>query len=114
MALGRAKEHARFVMCGLISVYNGVPPKPLYNMASVVTMRIRMQGFIIMDHRDKYPQARGDLSAWLAEGKIKKNETIIKGGLKAAEQGLVDLFRGINSGKLLVEVKNPDETPSKL
>ena len=53
-------------------------------------------------------------SAWLAEGKIKKNETIIKGGLKAAEQGLVDLFRGINSGKLLVEVKNPDETPSKL
>lgn len=114
LCLSRAKENARFIECGVISQYNDANPKGLKNIGNVVTMRIRMQGFIIFDHKDKYAQARKELSQWIAEGKLKKNETILKGGLKVAEQGLVDLYKGINTGKLLVEVKDPNETPSKL
>lgn len=94
-----------------------------------------MEGFIVFDHAKEYPAARKQLAQWLAEGKIKRQETIVKGGLKVAEQALTDLFRGTNTGesqkgiwlacvseyiadttflgKLLVEVKSP-ETTSKL
>ena len=111
--LTRAKEHARFVECGVISMYNGAGTG-LKNMAQVVTMRIRMQGFIIFDQRHHYQQARADLVKWIDEGKFKKTETVLKGGLPAAEQGLIDLYKGINTGKLMVEIKNPQDVPSKL
>lgn len=114
MCLMRAKEHARFIECGVISQYNSSDPPGVKAFAQVVSMRIKIQGFIIFDHRDHFPQARKELSQWLAEGKIKKNETILKGGLRAAEQGLIDLYKGINTGKLMVEVKNHKDTPSKL
>lgn len=114
MCLTRAKEHARFIECGVISQYNDADPKGVKAFAQIVTMRIKVQGFIIFDHRDHFPKARKELSQWLAEGKVKKNETILKGGLKVAEQGLVDLYKGVNTGKLMVEVKNHNDTPSKL
>ena len=52
-----------------------------------------------MDYRKEYDQGREQLAKWVAEGKIKSKETIVKGGLEAAEQGLVDLFRGANTGE---------------
>jgi NADPH-dependent curcumin reductase CurA len=114
MCLARAKEHARFVMCGGISQYNSSNPEGPSNISRVVSMRIKMQGFIVFDHAKEYGKARQQLSQWSSEGKIKKTEHILPGGLKVAEQGLVDLYKGSNTGKLLVEVKNPNETPSKL
>lgn len=114
MCLSRAKPHARFVECGVISQYNTSNPAGIKNIGQVVSMRIKMQGFIVFDQREHFPRARAELGQWLTEGKLKKNETILKGGLKAAEQGLIDLYKGINTGKLMVEVKNPNDTPSKL
>jgi NADPH-dependent curcumin reductase CurA len=58
-----------------------------------------MQGFIVFDFAKEFPAARKELAQWLSEGKIQRKETIIKGGLKAAEQALVDLYNGINTGK---------------
>ncbi|KIW06209.1 uncharacterized protein PV09_02686 [Verruconis gallopava] len=106
LALSRAKPHARFVMCGGISQYNtktGEAQGPK-NYLMIVAMRIRMEGFIVFDYIKQFPQARKELAQWLAEGKIKRKETIIKGGLANAEQALVDLYKGVNTGKLLVEV----------
>jgi NADPH-dependent curcumin reductase CurA len=102
LALSRAKPHARFVMCGGISQYNAatgesVGPK---NYLMIVAMRIRMEGFIVFDYAKQYPQARKELAQWLAEGKIKRKETIVQGGLKNAEQALVDLYKGVNTGEL--------------
>ncbi|KAF7558849.1 hypothetical protein G7046_g5316 [Stylonectria norvegica] len=114
MCLLRAKEHARFVECGNVSQYNSPNPQGPKNFSNIVAMRIRCQGFIVFDHADSYPKARKELAQWIAEGKLKKNETIIKGGLKNAEQGLVDLYKGVNTGKLLVEIKSPNDSPSKL
>ena len=63
-------------------------------------MRIRMQGFIVFDYAKQYGEARKQLAQWLSEGKLKRKQTIIKGGLAKAEQGLVDLYNGKNTGKL--------------
>ena len=57
---------------------------------------------------DSYAEARKELSQWLAEGKIQRKETIIRGGLPAAEQGLVDLFNGVNTGTSLTLRRLPN------
>lgn len=126
-ALSRAKQNARFVICGLISQYNSANPQgpkvrrsPLHNsplpkltcaqnFANVISMRIKMQGFIVFDYAKEYPQARKELAQWLDEGKLQRKETIVRGGLKTAEQALVDLYKGVNTGKLIVEVKKGQE-----
>lgn len=58
-----------------------------------------MEGFIVFDYAKQYPEARKDLAQWLSEGKIQRKETIIKGGLLKAEQGLIDLYKGLNTGR---------------
>jgi NADPH-dependent curcumin reductase CurA len=67
----------------------------------VIAMRIKMQGFIVMDYAAQYATGRKELMQWLAEGKLQRKETIVKGGLKAAEQALVDLYNGVNTGEWL-------------
>lgn len=52
----------------------------------------------------RFPEARAAVSKWLQEGKIQRRETIIKGGLAAGEQALIGLYKGLNTGKLLLEV----------
>lgn len=113
LALSRAKPHARFVMCGAISQYNSTEPKGPKNYLMIISMRIRMEGFIVFDYKDQYPAARQELSRWLTEGKIQRKETIVKGGLGVAETALLGLYKGTNTGKLLVEMKN-EAVESKL
>ncbi|KAI8953899.1 hypothetical protein F4801DRAFT_65350 [Xylaria longipes] len=110
-ALNRAKFRARFVMCGSISGYNaaGKETKGIRNLTQVVAQRIRMEGFIVFDFAEDHPRARQEIGQWLAEGKIKRKETIVKGGIEKAEFAIKDLFDGKNTGKLLVEIKSPDE-----
>jgi len=104
MALARAKPHARFVICGGISQYNQAVQKGPQNYLMIVSMRIRMEGFIVFDYLNQYPQARRDLAKWLDEGNIKTKDTIVKGGLKEAPRALSQLFDGVNTGKLMVQV----------
>lgn len=105
LALSRAKPHARFVMCGGISQYNSAVQKGPKNYLMIVSMRIRMEGFIVFDYEKEYPMARAQLTRWLSEGKLQRKETIVKGGLRKAEGALAELYNGMNTGKLLVEVK---------
>lgn len=114
LALARAKPHARFVMCGAISEYNKTKPQGPKNYLMIISMRIRMQGFIVTDYTDRFPEAKKQLAQWLSEGKLKRKETVVKGGLAKAEQALVDLFKGANTGKLIVEVARPEEVRAKL
>lgn len=80
----------------------------------IITMRIRMQGFIVLDYTEKWPEARKELAQWLSEGKLKRKETVIKGGISKAEGALVGLFEGKNTGKTMVEVAKPEDVESKL
>lgn len=114
LALRQAKEFSRFVMCGAISQYNATQPVGPRNITRIIQMRIKMQGFIVLDHRAQYPEARADLARLLDQGRLKTSVHLLRGGLAVAEQGLVDLYKGVNTGKLIVELKNPDESPAKL
>lgn len=96
-------------MCGAISQYNIVEPKGPKNYNMIISMRIRMDGFIIFEYRHQYPAARQELAKWLAEGKVRKKETIVKGGLEVADNALLGLYKGTNTGKLLVEIKSEAE-----
>ena len=58
-----------------------------------------MEGFIVFDYADEYPTALGQLAQWLAEGKLKRKETILKGGIRVADEGMVNLYKGGNIGK---------------
>ncbi|KAL2010021.1 hypothetical protein VTN00DRAFT_5828 [Thermoascus crustaceus] len=86
--LARAARNARFAICGAISQYNAAQPRGPANYMMVISQRVTMKGFIVFDFAKEYPTALRDLGKWLAEGKIKRKEHIIKGGLEAAPQGL--------------------------
>jgi hypothetical protein len=58
-----------------------------------------MQGFIVFDYAKEYGTARAQLAQWLGEGKLKRKETIVKGGVAAAEEAFQQLFQGGNIGK---------------
>jgi NADPH-dependent curcumin reductase CurA len=67
-----------------------------------------MEGFIVFDYAKEYPRALKELAQWLSEGKIKRKETIVKGGLGQAENALRDLYNGVNTGEpaLLCTITN--------
>ena len=119
--LTRAARAARFVMCGSISGYNdlgkgsasgaGEKRPGIQNLFNVVTQRIRMEGFIIFDYAAEFAAGREELGRWIADGRLKRKETIVRGGLKEAENAINQLFDGKNTGKLLVEVKPYEEAP---
>lgn len=68
-----------------------------------------MQGFIVFDYEKEYTAAREELAGWVKEGKLKRGETIVEGGLKEAEKALVGLYEGLNTGKLLIEVSRLED-----
>jgi NADPH-dependent curcumin reductase len=72
-------------------------------MRSVLVNRIRMQGMIVFDWKDRYEEALADLGARIAAGKLKYRESIVE-GLENAPRGLIELLAGKNFGKQLVRL----------
>jgi len=64
----------------------------------IVSMRIRMEGFVVFDFEKQYSEARKELAKWLVEGKIKRQETVIKGGITKMPEALRALYDGVNTG----------------
>jgi NADPH-dependent curcumin reductase CurA len=62
-----------------------------------------MQGFIVSNYADKFPEAMQALSSWLAAGKLKYAETIVK-GFENIPTAFIDLFEGKNKGKMIVKI----------
>ncbi|ODQ63239.1 NAD(P)-binding protein, partial [Nadsonia fulvescens var. elongata DSM 6958] len=105
LALNQAADNAFFVMCGAISEYNNQgPPDGLRNYANIITKRLTLKGFVIIDHVKGYDQARKKLITWISEGKLKTKTTIISGEINRAPQALVSLFKGENIGKLVFRI----------
>ena len=104
-------EHARVPLCGFIAHYNdkelprGPNLVPLL-MHAILSKRICVQGFIILDHyADGFETFLRDMQAWVVDGKVKLREDIVD-GLENAPAGLMGLLDGNNFGKLLVRVVN--------
>jgi len=94
---------SRIVVCGLIAEYSATEPYGYKNLRSVLVNRIRMQGMIFLDWKDRYGEALDGLSGYLAEGKLKYRESIVE-GIDKAPKGLIALLKGDNFGKQLVKL----------
>ena len=107
-ALFALRPFGRVVACGAISRYNDERPEPgPRNLGLIVTKRLRVQGFIVLDHADRYPSFFAEVGPWVRDGKISCRETIAE-GLEQIPSAFAGLFRGDNVGKMLVRV-GPDE-----
>jgi NADPH-dependent curcumin reductase CurA len=104
VAMEIARPFARFVECGMIAQYNNEQPAPgPRNMAYIVGKRLKMQGYIVFDFAHMRDDFLRDMSAWVADGKVRWEETI-RDGIASAPDAFLDLFRGANTGKMLVRL----------
>jgi NADPH-dependent curcumin reductase CurA len=106
-AIGALREHGRIVACGSISRYNDTEAQPgPRNLFMVVTKRLRMQGYIVGDHNDRFPDFVADAATWARDGRLRWRETVVD-GIERAPEAFIGLLRGDNIGKMLVKV-GPD------
>ncbi len=102
--LAQLARHARVVICGAISQYNNTTAiKGPANYLSLLVNRARMEGMVVFDYASRYPQAIGDIAAWIAAGKLKSREDVVE-GLQNFPEALLKLFSGENFGKLILKV----------
>ena len=103
LCMRRLNDFARIAICGLVaSGYDGTPT-PLSNIAVILATRSKLQGFIVSDHLDLWPQALGELGALAAAGKLKWHESVAL-GLESAPEAFFGMLKGKNFGKQLVKL----------
>ena len=95
--------HSRVVICGLIAEYNATEPYGYKMLRAVLVKRIKMQGMIVFDWKDRYNEGLLGLQALYAAGKLKYRESIVE-GIDNAPRGLIGLLKGENFGKQLVRL----------
>jgi NADPH-dependent curcumin reductase CurA len=103
-AIGTMRRYGRIVACGSVSRYNDVEPAAgPRNLFMVVTKRLRMQGYIISDHYERFPEFLEKAQEWVRDGRLRYRETVIE-GIENAPGAFLGLLRGENVGKMLVQV----------
>jgi NADPH-dependent curcumin reductase CurA len=103
--LQRLARGARVVLCGAISQYNaeGQPRGPA-NYMQLLVARASMTDFVVFDYQERYPEARAQLAQWLQSGELRSREDVVGGDVRDFPQVLLRLFRGENTGKLVLEL----------
>jgi NADPH-dependent curcumin reductase CurA len=103
-ALANLARGARIVICGAISQYCSTEPvKGPSNYMSLLVNRASMTGMVVFDYADRYAVAAREMGGWLAAGKLKSREDIIE-GFETFPDTLLKLFKGENTGKLILKV----------
>ena len=113
-ALFRMNQGGRVVCCGVVSQYDTDRPSPGPRGVPglLVTKRLRMEGFIVMDFFARRDVATERLAGWLQSGALVAQEDILD-GLESAPRGLVGLLRGDNLGKRMVRVAPDPAGPQR-
>lgn len=102
-ALSRLARGARVVICGAISQYNASDElRGPANYMQLLVARASMTGFVIFDYADRYREGVVQLADWLRSGELRSREQIIEGGVGDFPEVLLKLFRGDNTGKLIL------------
>ena len=101
--LDNLKLNARIVLCGMISQYNEGSAAGPRNFGNILMKRALVKGFIVFDYAARYGEAATDIIRWLSEGRLKYRIDQVE-GLRSAPSALQRLFKGSNTGKLLVKV----------
>jgi NADPH-dependent curcumin reductase CurA len=98
----RMNDFGRIALCGMIAGYDG-NPMPMNYPALILRSRLRIQGFIVTEHLDVWPNALQELSNLVASGKLRPRESVAH-GLAAAPEAFLGLLKGKNFGKQLVKL----------
>lgn len=107
-AIDHMAVHGRIVLCGAISGYNDEEPQPgPRNLFRLITQRVRMEGFVMIDFMDRVGEAFADLAGWVMGGQIKHREDIQQ-GFENIPKTFLRLFTGANQGKQLLKLAEPE------
>jgi NADPH-dependent curcumin reductase CurA len=98
----RTNAFARIAVCGMIAGYNGAP-LPMANPALILVNRMKVEGFIVSEHMEVWPEALTELGTLVATGKLRPRETVAQ-GIEAAPEAFLGLLKGKNFGKQLVKL----------
>lgn len=99
----RLKTHGRMAVCGLVSAYNATRRPPSPDFSRLITHRLQVQGFLVMDYAPRAKEMVAEMGPWLADGRVKW-KVHVDDGLDGALNSLNRLFTGDHDGKLLVRV----------
>jgi NADPH-dependent curcumin reductase CurA len=102
VCLSRMNAFGRIALCGMISGYDG-KPMPLAEPKTILTQRLKVQGFIVSEYMALWPAALKELGERVAKGELKYRESVAQ-GIAAAPQAFLGLLRGANFGKQLVKL----------
>ena len=102
-ALAHARKDARFAICGMIEGYNAAEPMCLRYIMRVIGMRISLKGFIYTDFLPRNAEFYAEMGPWVASGTVKGRDTVVD-GLDAMPDAFLGLFRGDNTGKMLIRL----------
>jgi hypothetical protein len=100
--LQRMNAFGRIALCGMIAGYDG-QPMPMTYPALILTNRLKIQGFIVSEHMEVWPEALKELGTLAATGKLRPRESVVQ-GLDAAPEAFLGLLKGRNFGKQLVRL----------
>jgi NADPH-dependent curcumin reductase CurA len=103
-ALANLAMHARVVLCGAISQYNETAVRGPSNYMALLVRRARMEGFVVFDYASRYGEAGREIAGWIADGRIRVKEHVVKGTVDDFPATLDMLYRGENTGKLVLEL----------
>jgi hypothetical protein len=98
----RMNAFGRIAVCGMIAGYDGAP-LPLTNPALILVNRLKIEGFIVSEHMDIWPEALTELGTLVATGKLRPRESVAE-GIAAAPEAFLGLLKGKNFGKQLVRL----------
>jgi NADPH-dependent curcumin reductase CurA len=98
----RMNAHGRIAVCGMIAGYDG-QPLPLANPALILVNRLKVQGFIVSEHMEVWPEALKELGGLVGGGKLRPRESVAQ-GIEAAPEAFLGLLKGKNFGKQLVKL----------
>jgi NADPH-dependent curcumin reductase CurA len=102
-AFARARLHARFALCGMISGYNSREPQAFRYIIRMIAMRIMMKGFLYGDYVPRMGEFYREMGELVASGKVTPRDTVYE-GLDSAADAFLGLFTGANTGKMLVRI----------
>ena len=98
----RSNAFSRIAFCGMISGYNG-EPIPMTNPSLILVNRMKLEGFIVSEHMQFWPEALKELGSLVAAGRLKYRETVAQ-GIASAPEAFIGLLKGKNFGKQLVKL----------
>ena len=98
----RMNAFSRVALCGMIAGYDGAP-LPMANPALILINRMKIEGFIVSEHMEVWPDALKELGTLVGTGKLRPRETIAQ-GIAAAPEAFLGLLKGKNFGKQLVKL----------